>query len=66
MKDLRSCCWHKKSPLLEKPFIKSGDYILVNKNCQINKLEIPSIFYKKGENNRLFSDHAPVFANISL
>ena len=63
---MRSCCWHKKARIFQKTFNKPGDYILVNKNCKINKIEIPKIFYKKGENNRLFSDHAPVFANITI
>ena len=34
--------------MVSKPFTHSGDYILVNKkNCKINKIEIPKIFYKK-------------------
>jgi endonuclease/exonuclease/phosphatase family metal-dependent hydrolase len=63
-KNLKSCCWHK--PGYKKHFERPGDYILVGKNSKIIKLEIPKIFNKPGRNNRLFSDHAPVLAEIKF
>lgn len=62
-KTLKSCCW-KKNP--KKYFSDTGDYILVNKNVKQLEIEIPKIFKKKGRQNRLFSDHMPVFSRLVI
>lgn len=64
-KTMRSCCWHKPKHKY-KYFSNTGDYILVNKNIKQQSINIPSIFKTRGRNNRLFSDHMPVFAELIL
>ena len=65
IKTLKSCCWHKPNHNY-KPFIGTGDYILVNKNIKQKSIKIPKIFKKPGRTNRLFSDHMPVISTIEI
>lgn len=65
IKTLKSCCWHKPNHKY-KPFVGTGDYILVNKNIKQKSIKIPKIFKKPGRTNRLFSDHMPVISTIEI
>ena len=61
---LKSCCWHKKGHPYGH-FIRTGDYVIVSQNLKINKLEIPKIFNYIHRNKNLYSDHKPVFTEIT-
>lgn len=62
---LKSCCWHKKGHS-HGHFVRTGDYILVGDNLKINKLEIPKDYDYIHRNKNLYSDHKPVFAEITF
>ena len=64
-KTLKSCCWHEAGHKY-KHFSDTGDYILVNKNIKQINIKIPEIFKKRGRENRLFSDHMPVFSKLFI
>lgn len=64
-KTMKSCCWHKPKHKY-KYFSDTGDYILVNNNIKQKSIYIPSIFKVRGRNNRLYSDHMPVLAELSI
>lgn len=62
---LKSCCWHKKGHPYGH-FTGTGDYIIVSQNLKINKLEIPTKYDYIHRNKNLYSDHKPVFAEITF
>ena len=69
---LKTCCWHKDG-FLEYfegdpygHFTDTGDYVLVNKNCNITEIKIPEIYNSTSKQQILFSDHKPVLATIEI
>lgn len=62
---LKSCCWHKKGHQYGH-FSGTGDYVIVSQNLKINKLEIPDDFDYIHRTKNLYSDHKPVFAEITF